>query len=356
MKVFDPVEVGDVTITEMDFSSLSDDDILVLNAFENVMHAEAHPEDPAIPLEITRAEALNVPEFIGFRQFWARDARGAVMASGYAWWRKTEENRHIAWVGVDVRPDRRRRGLGRALLHLVVDVVEDEGRTTVIGYTSERVPAGESFARRVGAEPGSAVHSNRLQLSKVDLDLVRSWIEEGPVRAAGYSLVTIDGRYPDELIDQIAEVHGVMNTAPRDDLDIEDHVFTADQLRQTEKGLDASGTIRWSLFARCDATDELVGMTVVYWNPAEPKTIHQGDTGVHPDHRGHALGKWLKAAMIERILTEHPGVEDIRTGNADSNEPMLGINHALGFEPHYAMMNWQIPVDRLRAYVDGSSS
>ena len=147
-----------------------------------------------------------------------------------------------------------------------------------------------------------------------------------------------------------------MNTAPRDDLDMEDEMHTVEMVRQWEASRDAHGTIRWSVFARHDASGELIGLSEIYWNPAEPETMYQGDTGVDPGHRGHALGKWMKAHMIERILAERPNIVDIRTGNADSNDAMLGINHALGFRPYIAQMNWQVPVERVEAYLAGSST
>ncbi len=350
------LEVGGVVIGEKDYSSFSEDDIVAFNAFVNVMHDEAYPEDPSVPLDITRADVLNIPDFVALREFWGRDPDGTIAAMGNAAWMKTEENRHLATIRIEVRPDRRRRGIAKAILRCALDAVETDGRTLVTTYTIDRIPAGEQFARSVGADPGSATHTNRLVLGGVDRELLRSWIDDAPLRAAGYSLVSIDGPYPDDFVEEIAGVYGVMNTAPRDDLDVEDQVHTVDQLRQREKAGVAAGTTRWSLFPRCDATGELVGLTVVYWNPAEPKTVYQGDTGVHPDHRGHAIGKWLKAAMIERILVELPGAVEIRTGNADSNDAMLGINRALGFEPYIAQMNWQVPVERVQSYLAGSSS
>jgi mycothiol synthase len=59
--------------------------------------------------------------------------------------------------------------------------------------------------------------------------------------------------------------------------------------------------------------------------------------------------------MIQRIFDERPDVEDVRTGNADSNDPMLGINRQLGFKPFVSDYIWQVPVERVRAYLDGSS-
>ena len=58
--------------------------------------------------------------------------------------------------------------------------------------------------------------------------------------------------------------------------------------------------------------------------------------------------------MLERILRERPEAVDVRTGNADSNDAMLGINHALGFKPYIAQANWQVPVEKVKAYLDGA--
>jgi mycothiol synthase len=352
----DTTVAGDITVEEMDYSALTDEDIVALNTFENVLDGEAHPEDPPTPLELTRVNATTIPDFVTHSNFWARERDGTIAGISWTWWRKTEENRHLGAIRVLVRPDVRRRGIARVLVRHALDVVASDGRTLVIGFTSERVPAGERFAERVGAEAGSAIHTNRLLLDDVDPDLIRKWVDNGPHRAPGSSLLTIDGRYPDEIVDQVAKVYGVMNTAPRDDLQIEDETHTVEQIRQWEQSRDAGGTVRWSIFARHDASGELIGLTEIYWNLAEPDTMYQGDTGVDPGHRGHALGKWMKAQMIERILAERPEIVDIRTGNADSNDAMLAINDALGFRPYIAQMNWQVPVERLRAYLDGSST
>ena len=73
---------------------------------------------------------------------------------------------------------------------------------------------------------------------------------------------------------------------------------------------------------------------------------------MRPEHRGHALGKWLKAVMLQRILDERPEAVDIRTGNADSNDAMLGINRELGFKPHRAYTTWQVTTEQVRKYLD----
>jgi hypothetical protein len=69
----------------------------------------------------------------------------------------------------------------------------------------------------------------------------------------------------------------------------------------------------------------------------------QGDTGVRPDHRGHGLGAWMKAVNHLRLADERPDVEWVQTWNADSNEPMLRINRALGFAPVQRFDVWYRP-------------
>lgn len=59
------------------------------------------------------------------------------------------------------------------------------------------------------------------------------------------------------------------------------------------------------------------------------------------------LAKWAKAVMLERIQEQQPQVRHVRTSNAFSNAPMLGINQALGFETISAHTEWQAGVDQL---------
>lgn len=344
-----------ITIERVDYRALTDEQLRILNEFENVMQAEEYPDDPPKPLEQTVAFTRNLPGYFVVNELWALDANGKIAAEGFTYWTDTEENSHLANIGLLVRPDRRRRGLGRVLLRSLTEVASSAGRELLLGMTSNRVPAGQAFARRVGAEPGLATHENRLQLVDVDREMVARWISQGPQRAAGYSVVWMDNPYPDDRIEAIADLMNVMNTAPRDDLDMEDQRITADHVRQWERSRLASGTECWNLFAVEDATGGLVGYTAVRWNSDNPAAIMQGDTGVRPEHRGHALGKWLKAAMIDRILRERPEADHIRTGNADSNDAMLGINRELGFKPYIARTAWQVRVERVQAYLDGSS-
>ena len=349
-----PLHVADVVIEEVELPAVSDDDLGHLNTIENILRSEVFPDDPPVPVEVTAARARHIPDFIGQRDFWAREADGAIAGRASAWWTKTDDNRHLIRTDLGVRPDRRLRGIGKALLSLVVEATLAEARTLIVGRTLSSVPAGVPFARRTGAEPALAEHVNRLLISEVDREMIDRWVEHGPHRAPGYSLVVIDGPAPDAYIEEVVAMANVMNTAPRDDLEMEDENFDAAQLRDWERAASAQGDEWWALYARHDASGGFAGYTHVAWNPSQPQTVYQYGTAVKPEHRGHALGKWLKAAMLQRIIDERTDVKDVRTGNADSNDAMLGINRALGFRPYIAATAWQVRVDRVREYLDGS--
>ena len=95
------------------------------------------------------------------------------------------------------------------------------------------------------------------------------------------------------------------------------------------------------------ASGELAGFTEVVWNPYRPDILQQWGTGVKPKFRGQGLGRWLKATMLEKVLRERPSVRVIRTGNADTNAPMLKINYEMGFKPYKAFYVWEVETEQV---------
>jgi len=73
---------------------------------------------------------------------------------------------------------------------------------------------------------------------------------------------------------------------------------------------------------------------------------------VLPEFQNRGLGRWMKTAMLQKVLRERPQVTKIRTGNADSNAPMLKINHELGFKPYISTYAWQVELAQVQAYLD----
>lgn len=322
-------------------------------AFEQMLEAESEPGEPPRPFDSYLAAVRTIPDFIEIEALVVRDESGDVAGEAEGVVLRTPENPHLAQLAISVRPEERRRGIGRLLLSHAVDFATSHNRTLFIGVTNDCVPAGSAFASCIGAQAVQSSHVNRLELAGVDRTLVERWIAEGPARAPGYSLVRLDGRCPDDIVGEVVTLLDVMNDAPSGELELEDQHVTVERLRDTERQMDATGSVRWWIFARHDESGRLVGLTDISWNAASPDTVNQGETGVVADHRGHALGKWMKAAMLSRLLNELPESVDVRSVNADSNAAMLGINSELGFKPYMAKTTWQVSVDRVRAYLRG---
>ena len=77
----------------------------------------------------------------------------------------------------------------------------------------------------------------------------------------------------------------------------------------------------------------------------------EADLAAIADLNGRGLGRWLKAAMLDKVLRERPQVRRVRTGNADSNAAMLEINRELGFEPRTSQIVWQLKIEKLEDYL-----
>lgn len=339
-------------IEAADIRSLDDGELVELNAFQNAMRQEARPGDPPMPLELTISNVRNLPKMDEGQLWLVRDGDGALIGIGSAWWEpEALHNKHILDTGIEVLASARRRGIGAELLAGVVEHARELGKTLLLGGSQESVTAGRAFAERIGASLGQQQRVSRLLLAEVDPALVERWTSEGPARAPGYELVFVEGDIPEELIDDALQAFSIMNTAPRDELQVEDWVITTEHIRQWEASQNAAGATRYTIFVRHIESGTLVGFTEVAWNEKIPGIVQQMGTAVDPAHRGHALGKWLKAEMLQRIAGSGFAATEIRTGNAESNDAMLGINVALGFRPWHAHLAWQLPVDDAARYL-----
>lgn len=340
------------TITLHDPKQDTDDEIAERVALENVLTREVLPDEPPASVEQVIAATRARPERHR-RYLWkVRDAGGRLVGlAGTTIDPDDTDNPDILWCGFTVLPEVRRRGLGGRLLAELVRVAELEGRTRIVGHTIEGRAGGDDFARAVGAEAKAAEHLNHLPLAEVDRPMLERWVAEAATRSADYELIGWDGPVPEEHLDRWVDLVLVMNTAPRDDLQMNDFTLTPSEVREHEQVSAAAGIEEWTLVARHRATGEWAGFHDVSWNPTEPMFAYVGATGVKPEHRGHALGKWLKAAMTLRLLDERPEVTNVRTGNADSNDAMLGINRLMGYRPLLGHTTWEVPVETAAAWL-----
>lgn len=257
---------------------------------------------------------------------------------------RREENKHLGWFWIQVRQEERTKGIGNALLSKLIDEAKAENRTMLGGWAWRDGP-GEKFLDKLGGTQRMLERQGRLWIRDVPIDLMNEWVDKAKERAGDYRLQFWDGPTPEELIERFAVAYEIMNTAPREDLDLQDEKVTPEVMRDREQTRVEQGNPWWTLAAIHEPTGEIAGFTEMYFSGYRDDIAWQGNTGVDPAHRNKGLGKWLKAAMFLKLIDEWPNITRIHTWNAGSNEPMLAINDAMGYHIPLWWTTWQAPTE-----------
>lgn len=248
---------------------------------------------------------------------------GAIATSDY-------DNLELAWLGVTVHPDHRRRGHGSTILAHLEEQARQQGRT-ILGISGWESDSTRGFAAKHGYELKHQAINRRQYLADVDRDELAKRYEEALREATDYVLERRMLPTPDDELAEMAEMAAAINDAPRDGLDIEDEVFTAERMKAYEDACAFRKERAYRVVARHVPSGRLAGQTVVVVDSERPTLGDQHDTSVVQAHRGHRLGLLLKAEMIRWLDEVEPQVEHIDTFNAESNDHMIGVNELLGY-------------------------
>ena len=331
----------------LQFREIDDAAAVALNHLLNIIRLEREPDDPPHPLDEDLQGWRAIPDLLEVPLWLAWDpSRDQIIAMGDLEIWHTPDNQHLAEFEINVHPDYRRHRWGSRLLHLITAEARRQNRRLMIAGTNSRVPAGAAFMKCLGATPGLEAATNQLCLDELDRNLLQRWLDVPSELRTRFSLGLWEGTYPEDKIPAVVELFQIANDAPHDQIEVEDRQYTAEMLRQFERHQIARGYLRWTYYVVENATGHFCGFTETFWNPNRPAIISQDFTGVHPEFRGLGLGRWLKAAMLDKVLRDRPQVTLVRTGNANSNAPMLAINNALGFKLYNAFTYWQVETEK----------
>lgn len=253
----------------------------------------------------------------------ARDGDAVVGAAELSWW-EAPDNRDRAWLHLSVAPYDE--DVVEALMVPVEECVRPVGRTLLNFEVPEGDPL-EKWVEAHGGTVGSVDEHNVCRVRSLDRADVAALASAVP---DGYELVAFDGGCPDDLLEPYTRLMDTMNTAPRDDLTMEDWVYTPDRIRDYEAGMAARGHTMWHVVAREVATGELAAFNQLCVRPDFPEVVENEDTAVAVPHRGRGLGLWIKAVNLLRVIDD-TGAQVVETWNSATNEHMLRVNRRLGF-------------------------
>ena len=340
-------------IEEIILNDASQAEYHAMNQHNSKIHLERQPDDPPVPLDEMIQSYQNIPKYLEIR-LWSvwNETHAEIIAQGMVVLINTGDNQHLGQFEISVLPAYRRQGWARRLLTPITEAALADNRRLLITTTYDRVPAGEAFLTCLRAKPGLPIRISQLPLSELDGGLLDSWMRRGEERASEFELGLWDGPYPEDQLEAISNLMELNNQQPFGEIEIEDMHMSPAQLRQSEQNLFARGSQRWTYYLIEKASGKFAGFTETTWNPNRPEILSQDMTGVFPEYRNQGLGRWLKAAMLEKVLKERPQVKFVRTGNADMNKPMLKINTELGFKPYMASIIWQVEISHIQTYLD----
>lgn len=339
------------SVEPVDLATAADDLLREVVALTNAMAHERAPEDPPLSFDAFASRVRNRPSMVVIRDWLTRSADGELVGRGLVARFEADTNQHLRDAGIDVFPAHRRKGIAKQLLREIVAGAGEADDIVLSFFTNDRVPSAAAFLSRIGATTALTMHTNQLDLSKQDRAMVREWAAIDP---NGYRLEWIDGHVREDQMKNVIVAYDAMNTAPRGDSAMQDWNTTPDQIREFDRSRRATGCERRLVLAIHEGTGDTAGYTELVYDPKVSHLIWQQGTAVIPSHRGQGIGRWIKAAMLDRATRDWPKAEVVRTGNADMNAPMLAINTRLGFKPAWADSIWEVGIADARRYVEGA--
>ncbi|MFI8389100.1 GNAT family N-acetyltransferase [Streptomyces sp. NPDC085540] len=245
---------------------------------------------------------------------------------------------HLAELTLHVHPVERRRGVGSQLLDTAVAAARDNTRRCVVAQAGAGSP-GDQFLSARGFRKVLTLRYSRLPLADVDVPSLSEIIERPH---SGYRLASWQGTVPDDLAQTFADSRRAMDDMPMEDTDHGTTTWDVDRVRAAAKAVEQRGDHLHTVVAIDTSTGQIAGFSeLVVPGGGTGDAQHYG-TGVLPEHRGHGLGRWMKAESIRQAHGHYPDLGGLLTDTADSNTHMRHISDSLGYLPTHTTLQYQL--------------
>lgn len=296
-----------------------------------------------IPSREAFVEQMRMPTTpVGPRRSWVARAGGSIVGIAMVYF-LPEENDHAALANVRVLPSARRQGIGAGLLRATLPAMRAENRRVVFGRALKSGSTGDRWARGLGFRKVNELAMQSLEVNDATAAL---WHVPAPV---GYRIVKWTGPAPDDLVADYARARTAISEAPLGELRLAHPEWTVERVRQYEANARAAGTEVRVVVAVHEETGEVAGLTTMQFRLNEDEQGYQGDTAVLPGHRGHGLGRFMKAEMMRWIRAERPEMRKVTTHSASTNEHMIRVNRQLGYTVDMVLTDLEADLDQLSA-------
>jgi mycothiol synthase len=329
-------------IHRFDPREASTEDLVAYHAMRVAAVAVDTPTAPPLTYEAAIGFIQNPPIEYGECRYWNayRDDRlvGSVQVAFPA-----NQNSQLVMTNVIVHPDVRRHGIGTDLLRATMSSVLTEQRSAVIGAGMDVDSPGARWVESLGFHITMRTVMQQLLIGAVP---VETWDVAVP---SGYRLERWMGSTPDDLIASYAVARPAIRDAPLGETSFEETDWTVDSIRAAERELAAQGVEERVVVAIDSATNSVVGVTGLLVRPFRRTFGYQNDTSVLGSHRGHGLGRTMKAAMMRWTVSERPELERIFTTTSADNSHMIAVNLSIGYSTERRLIWTETTAEQLAA-------
>jgi mycothiol synthase len=329
-----------ITVGPFDPNAAQDSDLTDYHAMRAAAVARDMPEDPPLTYASAIGRLRTPPVADGACAFWAARFDGRLIGSAKVSL-PTGDNAGIARAEVVVHPEQRRRGIGTMLLRAALPAILDSARPVVLGVAMKPDSAGARWTARLGFEV-----THRTVMQVLLLESVPPQLWDVPV-PPGYRLARWINTTPDDLIDSYAAARPAIQDAPQGRTSYRETTWTPALIRETEREQVERDVEERVVVAIDTATGQVAGVTGILNYPHRREYCYVNETSVSAPHRGHGLGRAMKAAMTRWLREERPDIERILTTTAADNKYMINVNHALGYQTARTMIWVETPTTRL---------